>query len=538
MKRALAISLFVVCCNLVYSQPISRPKLVVGIVVDQMRWDYLYRFYDRYSDDGFKRFLTKGFSCENTFIPYAPTVTACGHASIYTGSVPALNGITGNIWYDNDFNESVYCTQDQNAKTIGSTSDAGTQSPRNLWTSTIGDELKLATNFRAKVFGVALKDRGSILPAGHAADAAYWFDYSVGKWITSDYYMSSLPDWAKNFPSVKMINDYYKEGWNTLYPIKSYVQSTGDVQSYEGRPFGSAAQGFPYKLDSFADKNFSTVLSTPFGNSLTFDFAKQLIENEKMGADSITDLIAISFSSPDYIGHAFGPNSVEEEDNYLRLDRTLADLFAFLDKTVGKDQYITFLSADHAVAHVPAFALSKKIPAGNLNVSGVLDSLNNALKAKFGRDKMVIAMPNYQVTFDKTVVAGTDFGEIKKFTIAYLQKTNGIDRVVDLENINAVALPAKLQMMFTNGYNPHRGGQLQMIFDPQWLEGFTGGGTTHGVWNPYDSHIPLLWTGWGIKPGKTNREVYMTDIAPTISALLHIQMPNGCIGKVITELTN
>ncbi len=539
MKRLLPIVICLILGNIACAQQIDRPKLVVGIVIDQMRWDYLYRYYDRYDENGgFKRFLNNGFTCDNTFVPYAPTVTACGHACIYTGSVPAINGITGNIWYDNDLRKSVYCTEDDAVHTVGSKTEAGKQSPRNLLTTTIGDELKLATNFRAKVFGVAIKDRGSILPAGHTADGAYWFDYKVGKWVTSDYYMKALPSWAAGFDAPKMIDSYYKEGWKLLYPANTYLQSTEDDQPFESKVFGANATKFPYKLDEYVGNNYSAFLSTPFGNTLAADFAKQLVINEKLGTDSITDLLALSFSSPDYIGHAFGPNSVEVEDNYLRLDKTLGEFLDFLDEQIGKDQYTVFLSADHAVAHIPSFAAQKNIPSGYINFVSVIDSLNNVLRPKYRKEKTIVALTNYQVSIDQDVLNNNKINvdELKATIITALQKMPGVDRAFDIDRINQIALPHKMEEMFANGYNPHRSGQIQIVLRPQWLEGFTGGGTSHGLWNPYDSHIPLLWAGWGIKKGKSTREVYMTDISATLAALLHIQMPNGCIGKVIEEV--
>lgn len=519
-------------------QQVKRPKLVVGIVVDQMRWDYLYRYYDRYSEKGgFRRLMNKGFSCENTFIPYVPSVTACGHASIYTGSVPAINGITGNIWWDNDSNQSVYCTEDSTVYTVGSNSAAGKQSPRNLLVSTIGDELRLATNFRGKVVGIALKDRGSILPAGHTANAAFWYDNSSGDWITSDYYMKSLPEWVNSFNKQKLTDAFYKEGWNTLYPLNTYTQSTADVNTYEGKPFG-ASTGFPYKLEQYAGKNYNAVLATPFGNTLTKDFAKQAILLEKLGEDDITDLLTVSFSSPDYIGHTFGPNSVEQEDNYLRLDKDLGDLLDFLDDKIGKDEYLVFLSADHAVAHVPAFAQAHNLPAGVIDFAKLENKMNELLRNKFGQDKLVVSMANYQVSLNLPVIASNslNMAEIKKWIVDYLNHQPGIERAIDLENLATVPLNSKVRKMIENGYNIHRSGQVQLILKPQWIEGFGSTGTTHGSWNPYDSHIPLLWYGWNIKPGTTNREVYMTDIAPTLAAMLHIQMPNGSVGNVIEEV--
>jgi hypothetical protein len=312
-----------------------------------MRWDYLYRYYNRYLENGgFRRLLGNGFSCQNTLVPYAPTVTACGHASIYTGAVPAINGITGNEWWDYDEQQLLYCTGDETVTTVGSETDAGKMSPHNLLVTTIGDELQLATNFRSKVTGIALKDRAAVLPAGHSATGAYWYDEANGNWITSSYYCKQLPQWVQQLNDKKLPDQYFARDWNTLYPADTYLQSAPDEELYEHRPFGRDVKGFPYNLRQFAGKNYSLLPVTPYGNTLTFDMAKAAVDGEQLGADSITDLLALSLSTPDYIGHTFGPNSVEAEDMFLRLDRELGSFLDFLDEKVGKGEYLVFLTAD------------------------------------------------------------------------------------------------------------------------------------------------------------------------------------------------
>ncbi|MBC8112148.1 MAG: alkaline phosphatase family protein, partial [Verrucomicrobia bacterium] len=308
----------------------DRPKLVVGIMVDQMRWDFLYRYYDRYGSNGFKRMLSEGFSCENTFIPYMQTVTACGHASVYTGSVPAVNGIIGNNWYVRETGQNMYCVKDTSAKTVGSaTEPAGDMSPKNLLVTTMTDELRLATNFQSKVIGVALKDRGSILPAGKAGNAAYWYDVNTGNWISSTYYMNELPVWMKKLNDQKIVEKYYKQNWNTLYALNTYTQSTADDKAYEGSLAGQKTAVFPHVLTDYIGNNFGEIATTPFGNSMTMEIAKAVVENEKLGQGKSTDFLAVSFSSTDYVGHRFGPNSVETEDTYLRLDKELGEFFGF-----------------------------------------------------------------------------------------------------------------------------------------------------------------------------------------------------------------
>jgi predicted AlkP superfamily pyrophosphatase or phosphodiesterase len=518
----------------------AKPKLVVGIVVDQMRWDYLYRFYDLYSSKGgFKRLLDNGYSCDNTFIPYTPSVTACGHTSIYTGSVPAIHGITGNAWWDNQLNRTVYCTEDTTVKTVGSNNrDAGEMSPVNMLTSTITDELRISSNFKSKVIGIALKDRGAILPAGHAANAAYWYDGTSGNFITSTYYMNDLPAWVKKFNERKVVDSLYKLNWNKVLPEKTYTDyATEDVKTYEAKPLGADATGFPYDLSKFAGKDYTRISSTPHGNTLTFAMAKAALENEKLGMGPATDFLAVSLSSPDYIGHAFGPNSQETLDGYIRLDESIANFLDYLDAVIGKGEYIAFLTADHAVAHVPGFLTEHKLPGGTYSEAAVMRALNSRLKDKFGKDNLVVSMYNYQVHLNKNVIETLELDKTKisKEIIDYLKKQQTVSRAFELDQLMTVPLNSRQRDMLANGYFEKRSGDIQIILNPGYIGGGTSG-TTHGLWNPYDTHIPLLWYGWNIKHGKLNRETYMTDISATLAAMLNIQMPNGCIGKVIEEV--
>ena len=518
---------------------VNRPKLVVGIVIDQMRWDYLYRFNDRYAaDGGFKRLLNQGFSCENTMIPYVPTITACGHTCIYTGSVPAIHGIVGNGWFDPQKMRSVYCTEDSLVSTVGAEAGLpGAMSPRNMQVTTICDELNLATNFKSKVIGIAIKDRGGILPAGHSANAAYWYDSRNGKWITSTYYMKELPKWVQDFNAQKQIDKYYGMGWNTLYPINTYVQSTADEKPYEGVPFGAEQKGFPYDLKKFANTNYGVIASTPYGNTLTVEMAKAALTNEQLGADNVTDILALSFSSPDYIGHTFGPNSVELEDNYLRLDKDLGSFFKFLDEKVGKGQYLVFLSADHAVAHVPGFMKEHKLPGGLAPSGRWTQDLSKILNEQFGSTRLIIGNYNHQLYLNHPLIDSLKLDEaaIRKTIVKYLSRQPEVSRVFELDKLMEVSLPARLRDMVANGYNQHLSGDIEVILQSGYMEG-AATGTTHSAWQPYDAHIPLLFYGWHITPGKTNRETYMTDIAPTLAALLRIQMPSGNVGAVIQEV--
>lgn len=516
----------------------ARPKLVVGIVVDQMRWDYLSRFYNLFGNSGFKRLMNDGFSCDNTYIPYTPTVTACGHTCIYTGSVPAIHGITGNYWRNRQLNTSVYCTEDKTVKTVGSTSKEGEMSPRNMLVTTIGDELRMNTNFKSRVFSVSLKDRGSILPAGHSANAAYWYDGASGSFITSTYYMPQLPAWLQAFNSRKIPDSLFALGWKLAKPASMYTQyATADEKPYETKTFGVDQKGFPYDLSRYAGKDYSKLSSTPHNNTLVAGMAKALLQNEQLGKGEATDMLSVSFSSPDIIGHAFGPNSWETVDGYIRLDETIGDLLTYLDATVGKGQYLCFLTADHGVAHVPGFLKENNLPGGSFSSSTTLKNLNIALNNIFQNDKLATSMSNYQVHFNDKLVDSLqiDKMKLKQVVIDYLVKLPEVTRAFDISQLASTTLPARQKEMLANGWYPNRGGDVQYILKPGYIDGGATG-TTHGLWNPYDSHIPLLWYGWNVKKGSTNREVYMTDIAATLAAMLHIQVPSGCIGKVIEEI--
>lgn len=519
-----------------FAQMPVRPKLVVGLVIDQMRWDYLYRFQDRYTANGFNRLLREGFSCENAMIPYTPTYTAAGHACVYTGSVPALNGIVGNSWYDKQKKRTVYCTEDNTVFSVGSNSAAGKMSPRNLWASTIADELKLATNFRNKTIAIALKDRGAILPGGHSTDGTYWFDNATGGWITSSFYTQQLPQWVQQINGRKMPEAYMKGVWNTLYPINTYKQSTPDSNAYEGR-LKDEDFTFPHNLASVSNDRFEVFRYTPFASTYTLQTARTALQEEGLGKSGFTDFLAVSLSSPDYVGHTFGPNSVEVEDTYLRLDRDLAQFLNALDSSVGKGQYLLFLTADHGAAHNPRFLNDHRLPGNTFDNSAVSRRLGDTLEKTFGVKGLIEHNINYQYYLNDSIIGARnlDKAAVKNLIIRFFKRQEGVSHVLDLEELGRSAIPQQLRMMLSNGYNQKLSGEIQILFQPQWFENWRLG-TTHGLWNPYDAHIPLLFFGWKIKPGRLHREVYMTDIAPTLAAMLKVQMPNACVGKVIEEV--
>lgn len=518
----------------------AKPKLVVGIMVDQMRWDYVNKFKPFFkTQNGFLKLMNQGASCNNNLIPYIPTVTACGHTAVYTGSTPAIHGITGNSWYDNIQQKMVYCVEDNSVQAVGiENSSAGKMSPLNVWTTTIGDELKLATNFKSKVYGISLKDRGAIIPAGHSADGAYWYDSKSGNFISSTYYGKLLPSWLTDYNNAKKVDSFYKLGWSLSLPKSIYeANCDADQNEYESSPFGKDAKGFPYNLNQFIGKDYGKVATTPYGNNLVLDVATKTLINEKMGLDDITDLLAVSFSSPDYIGHAFGPNSWETLDGYIKLDEILAQFFTILDQQVGKDNYTVFLTADHAVAPIPGYAQKNKIPAGTISDDGIKTELGKMLSSKGLNPKLISAITEFNIYFNHNLMDSLQVNQDKLTALItnYLEQKSNIIQVVESRKAAIAPLPQSIRERIVNGYNPQRSGDLIFITK----SGVVGGGNTgtgHGVFYNYDAHIPLLFYGKGIKKGQVNNVNYMTDIAPTITTLLGIQMPSGSIGKPILEV--
>ncbi len=516
-------------------EKISRPALVVGLVIDQMRWDYLYRYYDSYGNDGFKRLLREGFNCQQTKISHTPSYTAPGHAGIYTGSVPAIHGIVANDWVDNRTGRWWYCTEDTAVTPVGGSWKAGRMSPRNMLTTTITDELKLATNFRSCVYGISLKDRGGILPAGHLADGAFWFDDSTGHFISSSYYGKQLPAWVQAFNQRKRADALLATPWELLNPVTSYRESLPDNSPYEGLLPGEKEPVFPHRAGKTKD-GYKTLRFLPAGNTITFEMAQACIEGTQLGKKQSTDFLCISLSSPDYTGHMYAPGALELEDMYLRLDLEIAAFLGYLDKQIGEGKYLIFLTADHGGAYNAQFLRDKKIPAGNASGTAMLQELNTLLKARYGINTAVITLENHQVYLNERYIPSEQREEIKQTIIYWLREQEDVAFVADLENNDRASLPDPIRTMVTNGYYKPRNGCIQVIPKPGWYHGYAPTGTTHGVWNPYDTHIPLLWYGWGIKKGETFAPVYMPDIAPTLAALLRIPLPNGCTGMVINDI--
>nr|WP_247716546.1 alkaline phosphatase PafA [Sinomicrobium weinanense] len=519
--------------------PYVKPKLVVGIVVDQMRYDYLTRFWERYGDGGFKRLINEGFNCRNNHFNYIPTYTGPGHASVYTGTTPSMHGIIGNNWYDKENDEMVYCAGDDTQQSVGTTSKAGKMSPHRVKTTTVTDQLRLATQLKGKVVGVAIKDRGAILPAGHAANAAYWFHgKDEGKWISSSYYMDELPKWVDKFNRSGKVKEYMTT-WNTLYDIDTYAESGPDDNPYEGKFKGEKTPTFPHKLKKLEKHNggYDILKSTPYGNSLTADFALAAIDGEELGQDDITDFLALSFSCTDYVGHQFGVNSKEAEDTYLRLDRDLARLLSELDKKVGKGEYTVFLTADHGAVHVPAYLQSLKIPAGYFNILDFTVHVKNFAREKYNVDGLISNISNGQIFIDHTVAKEHDLNirQIQEDLVEEIMQYKDVEKAFTASAFTGAEFTERLTALLQRGYNQKRSGDVLYVLAPSVIV-YSKTGSTHGSGLNYDTHAPFLLYGKGIKKGKsTVKETHINDIAPTISALLGIGFPSGTTGKPVFE---
>jgi hypothetical protein len=483
--------------------------------------------------------MKNGINCENTFINHIPTYTAVGHAGIYTGSYPSKHGIVGNYWYDKSSNKKIYCTFDSTVSSVGTASDNGKMSPRNLQSNTITDELRMSNNFKSRVFSFSIKDRGSILPGGFTANAAYWYDDVTGKVITSSYYMNKLPNWVSSFNETNKPEFYFKNNWNTSYPINEYIVSSEDSSDFEVSIPDENNVVFPHHINSSSSKKYEAFKYTPFANSFSFNFVKSLIKNENIGKNGVTDFLNISLSATDYIGHNFGPNSIEVEDTYVKLDKEIAGFINYLDSVIGPNKYLLFLTADHGVDNSPLYLKSIKIPSQRINAKDLLSELNDSLFKTYNIKGLVLKLENQQlyIDYDKIMKENSSLADVNNSIIEILAKKNFIQNVILISKINESRISDQYKSVVLNSYYENRSGDIQLIFKPNCII-LNEEATSHGSWENYDTHIPLIWYGYNIHHHNVFREIHMCDIAPTIAALLKIQMPSGSVGKVIEELMN
>lgn len=532
----LTVVFFVLISTSLFAQK-KAPKLMVGIVVDQMCYEYLYRYYNQFSDSGFVKLMQQGTNCKNTHYNYVPTYTGPGHASIYTGTTPSNHGIIANQWFVKETGKSINCVEDKSAKTVGSTSTNGQCSPQYLMVNTITDQLKM-TYANSKVISVSIKDRGAILPGGHLSDGTYWYDKSEGKMITSDYFKSSLPSWVNQFNSQNLPDQLMKSDWTLLKSIENYNASGPDNSPYEHLLAGKSIPTFPYNFSN-ENKKYSLFTYLPAANSYLKEFAIKAIENEKLGQDEVTDFLAISFSSTDILGHAFGPQSVEVEDMYLRLDLEIAALLSYLESKIGKDNFTLFLTADHAVLPVPQLLIDKKLPGGYLPLSTPMMNLNDKLSSKFGA-KFIQSYQNNNIYLDNATLKLLNVSKdsVQEYIRKEIEQLKGVKKVYLSNEIEEQTFPSKWSTMIQNGWLKERNGDLFIMLEPGYLsidEDIEKDklGTSHGSAFNYDTHVPLLWYGKNIPSKEIYVNLEIIDITATLAFLLDVSLPNATTGKPI-----
>ena len=544
-----------------HSPSAAKPRLVVGITVDQMRADYLSRFGAwedasspaTFGEGGFRRMVDEGFTCRDHHFGYAPTYTGPGHASIYTGTTPTVHGIVGNDWYDRASGTSVYCASDTSVKGVNGDGvdfeglilgSSGQMSPHRMLSSTLGDELKMATGGQAKVYGVSMKDRGAILPAGHAADGAFWFyGKDLGHFVSSTYYGDTLPLWLVDLNQSGRAEELMAAGWDRLHDEAIYAQCLPDNNPYEGAFKGELKPTFPYDLQALKAQNggYDLLKGTPGGNSLIVDFALAAIDGADLGQDDVTDLLALSFSATDYVGHRVGPHAQETMDMYLRLDMELQRLFDALDEKVGEGQWTAFLSADHGGANVPSHAAAAGMPTDYWKPGNLMDAVEATLKERWGTPRggqsWILRHSNDQVFLNHPLLdaRGIDRSTMARFVAEQCVTDPGLSKAVAACDAPAMAANDPVVARLVRGHRPGHSGDVFLVPQPGWID-YGRTGTTHGSAYPQDTHVPALFLGAGVAHGETHARTYIRDIAPTVAQLMRSPYPNGATGEPIVDV--
>lgn len=544
-SRIFKASLFFFCAVTTLSasaQSTPKPKLVVGVVVDQMCYEYLYRFQPKFSKDGFIKLMNKGTHCRNTQYTYVPTYTGPGHASVYTGTTPSNHGIVANEWYHRKLKKEVNCVSDTTMLPVGSDYSGGKCSPQNLKANTITDQLKL-TYPNSKVISVSIKDRSAILPGGHLSDGSYWYDYKTGGFLTSSYFKKELPSWVVDFNAKKMVDSYMDQTWNTMLDITKYTESGPDDTPYEQLLPGKTTPTFPYDLKAMSalKSRYELFTITPFANTYLTDLAIAALKNENLGKGKESDFLCISFSTPDILGHSFGPYSVEIEDMYIRLDLEIARLIKELESSLGKDNFVFFITADHAVSPVPQFLVDKQMPGGYIYGAPMIEEIKTKIVAKFGAN-FITAHDNNNVYFDRELIKakGIDLRTAQEFVKEEIRTWTGVKRVFTMYELEEAGVDNEWKDMVRRGYRYEESGDVIYLMEPGYLPAYSDSkvhrGTSHGSSFNYDTHVPLIWYGAHIPKQEIIRRVNITDITATLVPILHLQKPNATTGEPILEI--
>ena len=534
------------------------PKLILQITVDQLRADLPYRYMDRFTDSGFKYLYTKGIVFKNAHHPHANTETIVGHTTLATGTTPAIHGMVGNIWYDRKTGETVYNIEDPDyhlltqgadvdeSKEIDHTQKAAKtdgRSPTSILVSTFSDELRSFTNGRSKVVGVSIKDRGAVAMAGHSGKA-FWFSKSKGEFVTSSYYYHQYPEWVEDWNRQKKPEQYANTHWELLHPKESYLFKDSDDRISETQ-LGKFGNTFPHPYGSKNSKLYNTLLTvSPAGDALVFDFAKTALLTEQLGKDEITDFLSVSLSSTDYVGHLFGPSSLEAEDNLLRLDQQLSQFLEFIDEQVDLDDTLIVLSADHGASDSPEYLTSLNIPASYaLPDLWEKDQAIRDIKNRFNiKGKLIERFVNPYIYLTDQVRNAQDIDQqaLEQAIVKEVVKFKGVSSAVSSQSLMTMSAGHTfVQQAVLDNFHPQRSGDIYIIFEPHnFINQFSGltVASTHGSPWRYDTHVPIVFAGYDLDAQQVYRKVSTTDIASTLSSLMNCKLPSGAIGDVLVEV--
>jgi len=536
----------------------DAPKLILQITVDQLRGDLPTRYYDRLGEGGFRYLWEHGVVYRNAHHAHANTETIVGHATLATGAHPSGHGMVGNLWFDRETGFTTYNVEDAEYPllTAGADVDKETEidptqraarsegrSPAAILVTTFSDELRSSTDGAAKVVGVSVKDRGAISMAGHAG-TAYWFSKASGEFVTSRYYLDEYPGWVTAFNDAKPAQAYANSSWTLLHDQDSYLFGDSDDREWETDVAGFG-RVFPHAFGDGTSPYFTTWLTlSPAGDRLVLDFAKQALVNEQLGADGITDYLSVSFSSTDYVGHVFGPSSLEAEDNILQLDRTLAELFAHVDEHVGLDNTLIVLSADHGGPDTPGYLDSLGIPAGYVEPeSWDKDAAITRIKERFRIKGDLIETYSHPYLYFSADVKNNrkiDQQALEAAVVEELMKFPSVSLAVSSTALRSGNLPdTELMTAVRHNFHPKRSGDVFIVFEPNWFindfEGLIVASTHGSPWN-YDTYVPIVFAGAGLEPAVVDRRVLTVDIAATLAAYMGIKPPSGSVGEPLEEV--
>lgn len=520
--------------------PSEKPKLIVGIVIEQMRYEYLPRYWDKLSDNGFKRLINGGSFCKNARYNYLFTQSAPGHSTISTGSYPSEHGIVSDNWFNRLLNKKIYATSDAQMLPVGGSYETGQNSPANLLPSTFSDELKIFNNSRSKIIGISMDPHAAILSTGHMADGAYWYDDKTGTWMSSSFYIDSLPGWIKEFNNKALPDIYLEQIWKPLFPLSEYTESQPDTSQYEK---GIKKQkNFPYDLDIISrvernKRDYSVLRYTPFGDTYVKDFAITAILEEKLGEDDITDMIAISFSVLDFIGHAFGPNSVEMEDAFLVLDRDIAHLLDFLEDTFGKENILVYLTAAHGISDSPQLLKSKGLTSGKFVSLKAISLLKSYLNVTYGEGDWVLGYHGQQIFLNRNLIEDSRLSleDFQTRVAGFIIQFSGVANTVTSSTLQTTQFSGGINEKIQNSFNQARSGDVIINLKPGWIEENGTVAEHNSAWS-YDVHVPLVWYGWKVLRKVIHRRVDIIEIAPTLSYMLNISYPNASTADPIQEV--